>query len=285
MIADLEGTFDDAGLPGSDIPDGNYQVKILSAELNYSSNKRPQCSWQLQIANGEFVNRRLFKHDGVDNEQSIGFFKLGLQRLGVEVKSMRQLPAELKELVGTCAEVRVQTKGEFTNTHFTKALDDDEVETADLEDFGAAAGEGASSEDEDWKAGEKCIVDYDGTPYTGKITRIGDTTATVKFEDGETDEVEFDDLQVPDEPEEGSPATKGGEGEGDPETTVKITFNDEKVTEEQVGTIGKLAKANEFDPDLYEEWADLLADIAEYLGISGTFKTAANLLAAIEKKA
>lgn len=51
--------------------------------------------------------------------------------------------------------------------------------------------------DPDWKKGDRVIVEIDDEDYAGKIKSVDedDDTATVKFDDGDVQEVDFDDIQ------------------------------------------------------------------------------------------
>lgn len=43
--------------------------------------------------------------------------------------------------------------------------------------------------------GDQVQADFDGDWYTGKVTKVKGTKATVSFEDGEVHELEFSELQ------------------------------------------------------------------------------------------
>jgi len=210
------------------LPDGKYQVQIHitpsegeNIGINHSKNGRLQCTWELTVAGGEYINRKAWKRDGLDNEENIGWFKGGIKKLGVEPpSSSKDLPDVLAALEGTFAEVTIKTKAgsDFANVYFNKALDPSEVNTEGLEvveDGGAEAEaeaeaevpsetevveETQATETNGWNVGDKVQVQYDKDWYQGEITGLEDAEALVKFEDGQTLGVAYDKL-VPFEPD------------------------------------------------------------------------------------
>lgn len=201
LLGELNEIWEDVDpISFEDVPDGKYQVLLKDININESkSSSRLQVSWQLKIASGEFANRMIFKHDGIDTAESLGYFKGGLARLGVECPDdMKELPGILDELKETFASVTVRTKkgSDMANVYFDKALDSDDIEedlSADPDDPDAA---GTVDEEElVWEKGEKCEVDIDGTNYPGVVTKVhDDSTALITFDDGDTDTYAFTDL-------------------------------------------------------------------------------------------
>lgn len=119
-----------------EVPDNSYQVSIEEATINHAkSSGRLQCSWVLNIESPtNFKGRKLFKHDGLDNEDSLGWFRGGLARLGIDwPASPRELPGVLEGLKGSYALVVARTKkdSDIQNVHFKKALDSTEIDTTE----------------------------------------------------------------------------------------------------------------------------------------------------------
>jgi len=198
LLGELNEIWEDVDpVSFEDVPDGKYQTLLNKIEINESkSSGRLQVSWQLKIASGEFANRMIFKHDGIDTAESLGYFKGGLARLGVECPDdMKELPDILDELKDTFASVTVRTKkgADMANVYFDKALDSDDIEE-DLSEDPDKAGT-ADEEELVWEKGEKCEVDIDGTNYPGVVTSVNDdSTALITFDDGDTDTYAFADL-------------------------------------------------------------------------------------------
>lgn len=279
-----------------EVPDGTYQVRFISALVNNAKTSgRLQCSWEMIIVNGEHKGRHIFKHDGLNTEEGIAYFKGSLARLGYdEPETKKKLIATLEEIVEgpTYAVVRLSTRKrkvdeEYTyiqSKRFIKALDSDEVEDeleeGDLVPYSGGEpseeGEGPSEggEEDVWDVGDRVKVSLDDKYYDGKIKEISDDaeTATITFDDGDEMEIAVDDLEEP-EKEESKP-----EGE-EPSCDLKK----KKMTPTERRATNKFAKEDDFDPDNYDNSAQLLCEIGDYYGLSGTFKDPAALLQAIKK--
>jgi len=196
QLASLNEIWEDVDpISFEDVPDGKYQVSLKDITINESkSSGRLQVSWQLKIVSGENVNRMMFKHDGIDNAESLGYFKGGLARLGVECPDdSSELPEVLAELVSTFASVTQRTKknADMPNIYFDRALDSDDID----EDLSTDPEATEATEELVWEVDEKCEVDIDGINYPGTVTKVNDdSTALITFDDGDTDTYAFADL-------------------------------------------------------------------------------------------
>jgi len=289
-----------------DLPDGKYQVRIDEAVMTETKETElPMAKFAMTVAGGEQVNRKCWKYAVLDLEKMprcLSFLKKDLNKLGVE---MPDDPAELEdtlpELDGSYAEIQIKTssKGdtEYKNTYFQIALDEDEVDTDDLEELSEEEDEDDPEEvvevedpeeddpEEDeieWEKGMECVVDFEGEDFTGEIKSIKGDVANVKFEDGTTEKVDLDELKPveSDEVEEDDPEEDDPEEDGDSE--IEITFNDKKLKAEDKKAIKKLAKKLEFDKEDYDTSSEMLADMAVYLKVeSGKYSSPKKLLKAI----
>ena len=274
------------------VPDGTYQTRIDFAEICESKQGRPQIKYEMTVVSGDFSNRKLWKYDGLDSVESIGYARGGLARLGVEEDDVQELPEELAELVGTYCTVTVKTKGEFTNTYFKEALDEDEVDLDDLEEEdeeGEVEEEESEEEEEDEdeqtpEKGSRVSVQYDGDDWEGEITSVNKSkkTATIKFDEDDSKEIvdwsnltfldddgeEEEEAEEVEEVEEEESEEEEGEEEG-----VDLKFK--KISAVQKKKLLALAEEHEVDPDMYDSDIELAADVAEYLGLTGEYKTAA----------
>ena len=277
-----------------EVSDGKYQVQIKNITLNEAkSSGRFQCSWELKIVSGEYANRSMFKHDGLDNAESLGYFKGGLARLGVECPDdSAELPEVLESLMGTFCVITARTKkgSDIQNIFFTKALDDDEVEETEVEEIedveedveeeieevdGDDVEEDVEEDEEIiWEKGERCGVEINGEVYEGKIVSIKDDVAKINFDDGDKDSYPTSDLIIVEEAEE--------EDNEETEAQITLKFDEEKISDKQQREIEDISKTHDFDPDDYESYSDLLMDVAEYLGVSGEFSSPATLIKAIK---
>ncbi len=260
---DSDGWEDTEEKSFSEVPEGKYQVKIEKAELNHSKNSgRFQCSWTFVIVSGPQKNRKIFKHDGLDNEDGRSFFRGTLAKLGCEwPKKASELPEVLEELLDTYAEVTVKKKDEYTNCYINKAIDSDALESSDDEE----------DEDED----EVETKDKKGKAKD-KPKQSGDDDDSAEEDDEDENEDEAESEDGDEEEEETAEEDEAEEG-------VVTDFDDENILKDQKKAIEALAKKHGFDPANYNTKTDLLADVAENLGIKGKFKNAKELIAAVEK--
>jgi hypothetical protein len=280
-----------------DVPEGKYQVKIEGALLNNAkSSGRFQCSWTMVILDGEHRGRKLFKHDGLQDETALGWFRTGLARLGLEWPAKAsELPAVLEEAIDSFAQVTVKHKGDFVNVYFDQAIDSDNVDDLPEDDDESDETDGDSVD-----VGTKVMAKWsDGDKYPGEIIQLGDEAATVRFEDGDELEVSYNDMDIisdsdedddesEEEPDEEEPEEEeegdddADDDASDAEETCEPEFDDDKLTEAHQAQITALAEAQDFDPDDYETWTALLGDVAEYVGVFGKFATPAKLLKAVK---
>lgn len=89
------GVLNLSGVKGFEqVPDGIYKVEIISAESTTSQKGSPMLSLTVKIAEGEFVNRRLFKNYVLDNDVSLSYLKGDMEAIfgeGVAEINLEQL--------------------------------------------------------------------------------------------------------------------------------------------------------------------------------------------------
>jgi hypothetical protein len=269
------------------LPAGKYQVQITKTGVEFSkTSSRLQATFELTVAGGEFVNRKCWKRDGLDNEDAIGWFKGGLARLGVEAPgSMKEVPAVLSSLEGTFAEVTLkhQEGSDFVNVYFNKALDSDQVDVGELQQAPSDApgeAEGEAGESKNWKVGDTVQADFNGDWYQGKVQTVNSKSriAKVKFEDGEVHDLPFDELEPVDSGEVEAPAE-----ETPAVAAAVLKFDEVKITPADQKKIDAVARKHDFNPDDYAEWLPLVVDLAEHCGITGDYTTCAAIVAKLEK--
>ena len=105
-----------------ELPDGKYQVKIDKAVLTQTrSSGEPMIRWELVVISGPFEGRRIFKNS-VFTQAALPYIKGDFNRLNLEMSSLKELPARLREALDKTLEVTVKTKGENHNCFFNKPL-------------------------------------------------------------------------------------------------------------------------------------------------------------------
>lgn len=101
-----------------DIPDGIYDAVIEEARLTEtSSSARPVVIWKLRIQGPQAVNRVLTKNR-VITENTLGYLKEDLEKCGLRVTRLSELPARLGELVNRPIGIDKRTKDGRTNLFF-----------------------------------------------------------------------------------------------------------------------------------------------------------------------
>ena len=109
----------------SPVPDGTYQCRIDEAVLSESKNtQRLQVGWTLKILADDQEGRMLWKYDGIETEEAMGWFKGALETLELEVPDGEEdIPDVLEAAQGLGVEVTVRTKDEFQNVYFNELID------------------------------------------------------------------------------------------------------------------------------------------------------------------
>jgi hypothetical protein len=241
---------------GGDLPDAEYQVKILDATINTAkSSGRLQVSWDLEVASGRMKGRHAFKHDGLDTPENRAWFRGGLARLGVEWPAKpSQLPDKLQELVGSYAEMTFKTRDgqDIQNKYFNKAIDETDL----IEGDGPAPTASKSS------------------AKPGKATKSAPVENEGEGEDPTTEE-----------PTETGEDSSEDDGNTSAEVSVELKFEDKDLKPRHLKFIEDQAKKFPKDYKLkdYDNKIDCLADIAESeYSVSGTFDNPDAFIGAIQ---
>jgi hypothetical protein len=119
--------------PYGDIPDGSYDAVIEDAHLTETrSTARPMVTWRLRIR-GPVAMDRVVTKNRVITENTLGYLKEELEKCGLKVSRVSELPARLGELVACPIGLEKRTKDGRANFYFRWAsarttptpLDDD----------------------------------------------------------------------------------------------------------------------------------------------------------------
>jgi len=122
-------------------PDGTYQVRVEKVRLDKHVNKDgrdiPFVAWTFEVLAGKHEGRNIYMSNFMDTESphielQLGFLKTALSFCGVELGKLSELPGRLKDLLDNKVEVRVKTKGQYTNVNVTRSLTGDAVTDADI---------------------------------------------------------------------------------------------------------------------------------------------------------
>jgi hypothetical protein len=118
---------------------------------------------------------------------------------------------------------------------------------------------------------------------TKSFTESEGDAITVEFDDGTVGTYTGDEVHVVDGKEEAEEVEEVEETEEAEDAEVTIEFEEDSLTDQQVEAITALAEENDFDADQYGTWSELLADMAEDAGVSGSFKKAKALIKAVKE--
>ena len=124
------------------VPDGNYSVRVVDSRLEKAkSSDRLQIAQIMQIQKGKYKDRMLYRYDGLETEENIGYIKGMLKRLEIKIpKKIVKLTSAIEKCIDLECEVTVRTKGEFTNVYINQLTDaieedeEDEIEEDEDED-------------------------------------------------------------------------------------------------------------------------------------------------------
>jgi hypothetical protein len=102
----------------ADIPDGTYNAVIEEARLTETvSTGRPMVTWKLRILGPQAVNRVVTK-SRVVTENTLVYLKEELEKCGLQVSRLSELPDRLKELVNHPIDFQKSTKDGRVNFYF-----------------------------------------------------------------------------------------------------------------------------------------------------------------------
>jgi Protein of unknown function (DUF669) len=102
----------------ADIPDGTYNTVIEEARLTETvSTGRPMVVWKLRIQGPQAANRVVTK-SRVVTENTLVYLKEELEKCGLQVSRLSELPARLRELVNHPISVQKSTKDGRVNFYF-----------------------------------------------------------------------------------------------------------------------------------------------------------------------
>lgn len=122
-LAALDGVWKEtaAAKGGTTVPDGDYVTNVTRMEIGKSKAGRLQVITIFTVVDGNYFGKELFRFDGLNNEQSISFFKAMCETLGLEYPTdMTDLPAAITTFMDTfggLVNVNMKTKGEYQNLY------------------------------------------------------------------------------------------------------------------------------------------------------------------------
>ena len=106
---------------GTNLPDGEYVAKIESMVVNRAKkgNGRLQVVTKFEVQGGSEDGRTTSRYDGIEEEESMGYFKGYCEVLGVEIPDdLQELPDVLEDFVDNCQDtfqLTLATRNQFQN--------------------------------------------------------------------------------------------------------------------------------------------------------------------------
>jgi hypothetical protein len=103
-----------------EVPDGYYDTVVEEVRLAKTPRTgNPMLSWKLRIVSEDFEGRLLNKNS-IITEKSLAFLKDDLERCGLRLERLSDLPAHIEELFGLKINVLKKTKDQWTDIYFVK---------------------------------------------------------------------------------------------------------------------------------------------------------------------
>lgn len=112
--------FKDGENSREEVPDGYYDIVVEDVRLGKTPRTgNPMLSWKLSIVSEDFEGRILNKNC-IITEKSLAFLKDDLERCGLQLARLSDLPLHIKGLFGLKINVLKKTKDQWTDIHFVK---------------------------------------------------------------------------------------------------------------------------------------------------------------------
>lgn len=132
LLKSLESAWSEAeakAVEFSTIPDGTYKGYLRSSVVELSKGGNLQVHWTLQVADGEYKNRKVHKFDRLESEDNLGWLKGTMTTLGMKIPTkLTNLPKALNMFFeengdSVLIDFTVRTKDEFTNVYINGKTD------------------------------------------------------------------------------------------------------------------------------------------------------------------
>jgi Protein of unknown function (DUF669) len=106
----------------SKIPEGQYLARVDKIEFKESQQTETKPSqiylrWQLNIIEGEFTNRKLFRNNMLKTEENLKWLKTDLVKCGIVLDKFSDLTTRYVELLDLELDVYVKPKGDNVNVY------------------------------------------------------------------------------------------------------------------------------------------------------------------------
>lgn len=125
-LAQFDDVFEEAS--GEDefesVPDDKYQVIVDRVELTRTkTNGDPMLTWELRIISGEYEGRKMFRNNVMASNENAKWLKKDLNKCGVKLNKLSELPLHLERLLDVQLEVTKRTRDENENIYFKQQIE------------------------------------------------------------------------------------------------------------------------------------------------------------------
>jgi hypothetical protein len=109
-LDDLDTAYSEAEeINYSAMPDGSYQTRIDSLEIQLSTKGDRLLKWTFIPLNPKYKSRKIWKYSMLKAE-NMGYLKSDLGRLGIKLNKISDLPDRLEEFLDMNVELKLVTK-------------------------------------------------------------------------------------------------------------------------------------------------------------------------------
>ena len=91
----------------AELPEGEYQCKVESAQIRESKQGMPMLNWGLRIVSGEYAKRMVFKPQRLAPE-SLPYLKADLELLGICPEKLSDLENQLAFALDAVVDIRIK---------------------------------------------------------------------------------------------------------------------------------------------------------------------------------
>ena len=125
-LAQFDDVFEEAS--GEDefesVPDDKYQIIVDRVELTRTkTNGDPMLTWELRIISGEYEGRKMFRNNVMASKENVTWLKKDLNKCGVKLNKLSELPLHLERLLDVQLEVTKRTRDENENIYFKQQIE------------------------------------------------------------------------------------------------------------------------------------------------------------------
>ena len=126
MEAAWQGTTAKESTGFTEVPEGDYQCKVESAQIKDGKQGQPILHWGLRILSGEYAKRMVFKPQRLIPE-ALPYLKADLELLGICPEKISDLEARLPFALDAVVDIRIKNTtlrdgSPFQNVYFNRLV-------------------------------------------------------------------------------------------------------------------------------------------------------------------